>query len=330
MRKALKNQLFEAVGIDQNATSVKLQQAEFIKPKEKGKFLVPTYGAVVFADTMYLPHDPVGGWQYILTVVDVATRRMDAMPMKGRTALDIIEAFESIFKRKYITSDIETIYTDPGSEFKNKEFKEYLNDMGINLRHTMTARKNQSAVVEQYNHFISKTLMTKLTSVELETKLAFNEWKQFLNNIVVVLNKPENQRKTKITEFFKDPRTTVQELNERLKVGDIVHVRLQSPKDHLMSTNNKLHGNFRNGDVRFELTVTEITNVLLLPNQPIRYMTKKYNNVSFMRKELLLADEKTKNEYTQANPPPKPVAPYKLPEKGPITRGMTMKANTKI
>ena len=322
--KSLKYQLFEAVSIDKDKQSVKLTEAKNIHAKDKGKFSVVGKFAVVQADLIYMKPDP-NDYHYILTVVDVGTRRMDAEPLRGRTETDIEEGFNEIFKRKNITTQIETLYTDPGTEFKNKAFHEFMNKMGVDVRHTMTGRKNQMGIVEYFNHLITKTLYTKMTSQEIDTKDEFNEWSELLPKIVKVLNDKENLKNPKAKEFFKDPRTTLRQLEDRLKVGDIVHVRLNQPIDHLKEKNNKLHGGFRNGDIRWEQSLTEIVNVLILPDQPIRYLVKKYYNVSFIRKELLLATPEEIQKYKESN---KPVEvqqrqePQQLPESGPITRSI--------
>ena len=326
---SLKYQLFKAVSIDKDKQSVKLTEAPAILRRDKGKFSVVGKFAVVQADLIYMKPDP-NDYHYILTVVDVGTRRMDAEPLRGRTETDIEEGFNEIFKRKNITTQIETLYTDPGTEFKNKAFHEFMNKMGVDVRHTMTGRKNQMGIVEYFNHLITKTLSTKMTSQEIDTKDEFNEWSELLPKIVKVLNDKENLKNPKAKEFFKDPRTTLRQLEDRLKVGDIVHVRLNQPIDHLKEKNNKLHGGFRNGDIRWEQSLTEIVNVLILPDQPIRYLVKKYNNVSFIRKELLLATPEEIQKYTESN---KPVEvqqrqePQQLPESGPITRSMRRKTN---
>jgi transposase InsO family protein len=333
MKKGLKFQLFDAVGVNKEKQSVKMTEAPTIKTKEKGKFMVFKKNAVVQADLIYMRPDP-GGYKYILTVVDVATRAMDCIALKGRESMDVIEGFEQIWKHKYITKDIQILYTDPGTEFKNKQFHEYMEEKRIVVRHTMTARKGQMGVVEYFNHLITNTVGTKMTSEELETGEEYNAWAEMLPKIVKVLNNKENLKTPNLSDFFKEPRTTLKEVNDRLAVGTVVHVRLQAPKDHLADTNNKLTGGFRNGDVRWEKAVTEIDNVIMLPNQPIRYMVKKYNNVSFMRKELLLADETTTQQHRTNNPniPPEPPAP-KVPinletHKGPVTRAMAKKTGT--
>lgn len=326
--KSLKYQLFDALNIDKDKQTTKLTEAPQIKNKEKGKFMVVKKFAVVQADVIYMKEDPKG-YKYIMTVVDVATRAMDAEPMIGRTADDAIEAFDRIFKRKRITTEIETLYTDPGSEFANKKFHEHMNTYGIEVRHTKTARKGQMGVVEYFNHLITKSLYTKMTTVELETKKDFSEWSDLLPKVVTILNEAGNLKKPKTTQFFKDIRATNKEIDERLEVGEVVHVRLETPVDHLLDKNNKLHGTFRNGDIRWEQSLTEITNVIMVPNQPIRYMVKKYNNATFLRKELLIASPEDKTKYRNENPkqPEKIKETQKLPEKGPITRSMRQKAN---
>src|ERR1044071_6867737 len=103
MNKGLKFQLYKAVGIDNpEKPSVRLTEAPIIKNKDKGKFMVLRKYGVVMADLIYMKPDPKG-YNYILTVVDVATRSMDAIPLKGRESYDVIEGFEQIFKHKYIT-----------------------------------------------------------------------------------------------------------------------------------------------------------------------------------------------------------------------------------
>lgn len=291
MKTTLKNQLFKAINIDRTQQSVKMTEAPLIKGKEKGKFAVPKYG-ILQADLIYMKAGDEKGFKYILTVVDVATRKMDAIPLRGREGYDVIEGFEQIWKHKYLTKDgIDSIYTDSGSEFKNKDFKEYMADLGIDTFTTMTARHQQMGIVEYTNHLITQALYTKMTSEELVSGEPNSEWVELLPILVKTLNAEDNQKVTKIKTLFAPPRTTNAELDARLAIGTVVHVRLQQPQDHMKDKNNRLHGGFRNGDIRWEKDVTEIVNIVVSPNQPIRYLVKKYNNVSFIRKELLLASE---------------------------------------
>jgi transposase InsO family protein len=325
-KNSLKFQLFNAVGINKEDQSVKLTQAPPIKKNERGKFMVFKKFAVVQADLIYMRKSKKG-FEYILVVVDVATRVIDAAPLRGRQSEDVIEGFEQIFKRNYITTDIVCLYTDPGSEFKNDNFHKYMKEKGIDVRHTMTARKGQMGIVEYYNTFFTSTIGTKMTSDELFSGAPSDEWEDMIPKIVKVLNEEQNVKEPKLAEFFKPPRTTLAELNDRLEVGTVVHVRLQQPINHMVTDRKeRLVGDFRHGDLRYEKTVTTVTNVIILPNQPIRYKVAKYNNVTFIRKELLVATQDESNKERQNNPlpPNKKLSDVPPPatRKGPVTRSM--------
>jgi hypothetical protein len=242
-----------------------------------------------------------------LTVVDVASRIIDAIPLKGRESQDVVEGFEQIKKHKHIDMDkVTSIYTDPGSEFKNKDVHDYFEKQEIVIRHGMTNRHQQQGVVEYYNHLLTKALGTKMTSQTLDANEHISTWVDDLPKLVAVLNRKENlHENTDISKFFSLP--TAPADKDILKEGTVVHVRLQQPKNPL--TGERLHGTFRNSDLRYERDQTEISRVLLLPGQKnIRYMVKKYNNVSFIRKELLTVNETETNKYRETNPvePPRP------------------------
>jgi disulfide oxidoreductase YuzD len=268
--------------------SVKMVDAP--KIRNESKFQVFMANTVIQADLIYMCED--NGYNFILDVVDVGSRACDAEPLEGRTAKDVIEGFECIFKRDYIKPPFRYLYTDPGSEFNNEEFHEHMKDYKIIVRHTMTNRKNQMGVVEYYNHILTKVLGTKMTAHEIEHDEPNSDWAESLPKIIDELN--NNKREQKISDFFKFQIFKKGESKNMLKVGDYVHVRMQQPKDVI--SGKRLHGNFRNGDQRFEKKVSRITFVSMRPNQPVRYMVNDANNVSFLRSELLLADENEANE----------------------------------
>ena len=296
--------------IDREKKSVKLTEAPTIKRSDLGKFAVPRKFGILQADLIYIKEES-DGYKYILTVVDVASRKMDAIPLKGRTHNDVIGGFEAVWKNGHIDEDcVKFVYTDPGSEFKNKTFHDYMDDRGIIVRHTMTARKNQTGVVEYYNYVIMKYLGQKMTSEELEDGNDYSNWAPDLKKIVEVLNNKKYERYPKISEFMGQPRVKPGE--SLLKEGTLVHVRLQQPVDHNVDDKKaRLHGGFRTGDLRWEKKPTKINNVIINPKQPVRYMVEKYNNVSFVRKELLVAGE------TASEPEPPQEQPQEQPQERP-------------
>ena len=187
----LYDKLFQAVNVDREKMSVKLTQAPPVV--NKSTFKVFQAGTVWQADLIYMPED--NGYNFILTVVDVASRAVDGEPLKGRTSQHVIEGFEQIFKRKYLSKGVKYLYTDPGSEFKNEAFRSFMEDEnGIIVRHTMTARKNQMGIVEYYNHIFTKVLGTRMTSEELDTGIENKNWVTALPRIIEVLNSSEEKK----------------------------------------------------------------------------------------------------------------------------------------
>ena len=324
----LKNDLMEALNVNKEKKSVKLTEAPTITKKDTGKFLVPRKFGMLQADLIYIKEE-TEGYKYILTVVDVASRKMDAIPLKGRTHNDVIGGFEQVWKNGHLDKKcVKYLYTDSGSEFKNKTFQEYMDDHGIIVRFTMTARKNQTGIVEYYNGIITKHLGQKMTSEELETGDDYSSWAPDLKKMVEVLNKKKYEKTLKISDFVGEPKVSSSE--KLLEVGTSVHVRLQQPIDHTVDDKKaRLHGGFRSGDLRWEKQTTKINNVLIYPNQPIRYMVDKYKNVSFIRKELLVSGEEPQRQHQDEQPeqPQQEVQPTGPSEIASRTRSKTAKAS---
>ena len=105
---SLNKKLSEAIGINKNEKNVKLTEAPTIRKNDTGHFNVFAKFAVVQADLIYITEDK-RGYKYILNVVDVASRALDAIPLRGRTAEDVIEGFEKIFNLSKFNSCVSII-----------------------------------------------------------------------------------------------------------------------------------------------------------------------------------------------------------------------------
>jgi hypothetical protein len=200
-----------------------------------------------------------------------------------------------------------------------------MKQLDIVARHTMTNRHQQMGIVEFCNHLLTKALGTKLTVETLESREGFTSWITDVPKLIKQLNHKDNLTENPVVaDFFKLPDVPKEAIIED---GTVVHVRLQQPKDIL--TNKRLHGMFRNSDLRWEQDLTEVVNVLLLPGQTnIRYLVKKYNNVSFIRKELLLATPDEIAKYREKNP----IKPKPQPKKTPIVQptGIASRTRSKV
>lgn len=250
------------------------------KPKVQAKFQTFKSGSVQQADLLYLPTD--NGFKYALVVVDVVSHAMDAEPLKNKETSDVLKAFKAIYKRKYLNLPSDFLQVDSGTEFKG-QVKKYFNDNNVIIRVGRTGRHKQQAVVETYNGFIAKALLSKMADEEQRTRRENRKWVKFLPIVISVIN--EYQRKEpSIESMLGDPicykKTGYCEL---LPVGTKVRVILEQP---LNIADKRLTGKFRTGDRRWENETRTVDNVLLKPNQPPMYMVSGIKNASFLREEL--------------------------------------------
>ena len=68
-------------------------------PFERPKVIVWKASAVHQADLCQMPLDSKG-FNYFLTVVDIATRNLDAEPIKSKSTEVVLKAFKRIYHRK--------------------------------------------------------------------------------------------------------------------------------------------------------------------------------------------------------------------------------------
>lgn len=284
------DRLLKAIGVDTEQKEAKLVEAPTIK--NNATFQIPSH-SMIQADLIYMPDDD--GYKYVLTVVDVGYRKVDAEPLRDRQGVNVIDGFKAIFRRKYIDiNKVKYCYSDQGSEFKNEDVKAYFDNERIILRHTWTNRKTQTGVVEHFNYLLGGTLQKKMTIEELQNGRT-NKWRKDLPKLVKAINNERDEKDDpKIRTLFKDPKVSNNE--DILEEGTKVHIVLPQPTD--ATTGKRMHGGFRTGDQRFETKTRKIDRALIYPNQPVRYMVEGIKNVSFFREELKLA-----SEYKQKTPP---------------------------
>ena len=93
------------------------------------------------------------GIKFLLTVIDVLSKRAWAVPLKNKTGAEIIKAFETIFKEGRTP---EKLQTDAGSEFMNRQFQTFFKKW--NVYHFVTYNQTKAQIVERFN----RTLKNKM------------------------------------------------------------------------------------------------------------------------------------------------------------------------
>ena len=256
----------------------------------------------------------------------VGSTKRKASKGKPLTALDrafnaekkgVLDHVQDIYKSGKYLKEPKIIQVDAGSEFA--EVKKYYTNKKLAVRKARTARHSQQAVVEAMNKMIGSTI----NKIQLNNQLAgegidddgeVREWLIYLPDIIDALNnrnlrntrkpvddvlcktnteeeedvKDEKGKKGKKVKKVKKVKGTADNECETYSVGDKVRIALDFPKavKGRQQEGKRLYGTFRSGDIRWSLKPHTIENVLLMKNQPIRYVVSDVDDTTFSKFEL--------------------------------------------
>ena len=113
------------------------------------------------------------GYKWMLTCMDLFSRYAWAIPIKTKSADNVLAAIKQVFAEHQPS---ELFQTDQGKEFYNKPVSEYLKSLGIH--HFSVYSKQKAAMVERFN----KTLKTRMWRVF--TKHGNYKWLDVLPDLV--------------------------------------------------------------------------------------------------------------------------------------------------
>ena len=101
------------------------------------------------------------GIHFLLTIIDVYSRYAWVVPLKNKTALEVLNSFKSINQIP------KNLWVDEGKEFFNKDFKKFNEENNINMYHTYTEIKG--AFIERFNRTLKERII-KFMDYEATTK----------------------------------------------------------------------------------------------------------------------------------------------------------------
>ena len=198
---------------------------QFKKSKHLLKVKVFAKDDIWSADLISMPNEQ--NFKYCLTVIDLYTRYAWIIPLKTKTAKEVKQAFENIFKESKRRPN--KLFVDKGSEFYNKEVKP--------LFKTVYSTENfgKSPIIERFNRTIKNKLFKKFTELNSQ------KWLKILPQIVKEYNNkihssigetPVNASKNpdlirdKIMEhnFSNENNPELQHEKPKFKVGDRVRI----------------------------------------------------------------------------------------------------------
>jgi hypothetical protein len=124
----------------------------------------------------------------------------------------------------------------------------------------------------------------RMTANELETGEEDTEWSPFLAPLIKEYNKFVKEKKP--IQVSTEPNITKKTI--LLEVGQNVRVMLDKPRT---TFDEKLHGNFRATDIRWDPKIVAISNVILSPGQPPLYQVDNKPSPAYTYNQLQIVDD---------------------------------------
>jgi flagellar hook-basal body complex protein FliE len=166
-------------------------------------------------------------YKFILTIIDVFSKYAWAIPLKNKKASTVLTAFKDIIEDsgRYPYK----IWADQGSEFYNKNFEEFLNEMGIEIYSTYG--NSHCAVIERFNRTLKTNMWKQFTEKQSE------KWVELLPELLDEYNNkthstikmtPTEASTKKKEKELKDVVDTAdkpkKKIKSKFKVGDTVRI----------------------------------------------------------------------------------------------------------
>ena len=135
-----------------------------------------------------------GGNNYILTIIDVFSKKAFAIPIKKKEGQLVAKALENIFK----TETPSSLQTDRGTEFKNRHVQQVLKDFNV-AYFTSHNDAIKCSIVERLN----STLKNKI--FRIATKRGTRKWIDVLESVMKAYN----------NSYHRSIKMTPSEVNEK-------------------------------------------------------------------------------------------------------------------
>jgi len=122
------------------------------------------------------------GYSYILTIVDVFSKKAQAIPLKNKGSDEMVAAFEKAFKER----QPDVMKTDNGTEFINKDVDKVFDKYGITHILNQAGNHKEMGNIEKFNQTLLNMLFKGFTD---NSNL---KWIDTLTNVVNIYNNTFN------------------------------------------------------------------------------------------------------------------------------------------
>ena len=261
------------------------------------KFDVQSPNEVHQADILFLPHDKV--YKYALTVVDIASRYKAAEPLTKKTAEEVANAFNRVYKRGPLKWP-KLLQVDPGREFMGA-VSQTLSKHNVRVRRGRVDIHRDQGIVERFNRTLAERLFGHQYAQEMiDPHSRSREWVKRLPAVMTALNnevtrlidkRPSDAIKTKtIPQRMSAPAAKSRPVGlKEKKIPPDVMVR------YLYQPGELEGGRRRATDPVWSLKLYYIGRSVVKTGEPVLYYLQDGPQRGFVREELMIVPNDTQD-----------------------------------
>lgn len=194
------------------------------KPSEFTSIVAPSKGYNYQMDIMVYKRFRKNNYQYILTCIDVYSRRAEVEPMTNMTGETILENAKKIFQR-FSKDYPRNLNTD--NQFNFKEFVEFLDKHNIKLylSYADDIIDSKNSLIERFHRTLAG-MLARYRSATLN-----NDWYKWIDDIVQTYNNSIHRTigcaPMEAWNGTKVPDQVVKTIKRKFKEGDLVRIALE-------------------------------------------------------------------------------------------------------
>ena len=265
------------------------------------KFDVSVPNEVHQADLLYLPHDrPFRArktYKYALTVIDVASRYKDTEPLTTKTAKEVADALERVYKRGSLKWP-KLLQVDPGREFMG-EVSTLLKKHDVSVRRGRVDIHRDQGIVERFNRTLAERLFGHQYAQEMRLPEGerSTEWVDRLPAVVSALN----NEVTRLTG--RKPSEAIRADSVEQKPSSVVADRSVGLEEKRIPTDVSVRYLYQPGELEggrrratdpvWSLTQHTVERAVVKKGEPILYYLVEGPERGFVREELLVVPPDT-------------------------------------
>jgi hypothetical protein len=209
-------------------------------PRVYNPYFVRTKRKVIQSDIIFM-RDPIAmrrankGFQYILILQDIFSRKVWASPLKSKHSSAVLEGLVKILKKMKPFHPEARFVIDRGTEYLNAKILTTLNKFGLKVTHPSDGHASH---VERANLSLQRLLFQKM-----EEKGGARKWVPYLNDCLDIMNNrhhriirmtpneaEDDNNKLKVNKAMaiyrqKAIKKEVSKKHSKFKIGDLVRVK---------------------------------------------------------------------------------------------------------